>query len=50
MYHLATNGFEIGFKTQVNTKGERQSIMIWKMCYVKGGGIQLIILTSICLL
>jgi hypothetical protein len=51
MYHLATKGRLWNlFKTHVNTKGEKQSIMIWKMCYVKGGGIWLIIHTPICLL
>jgi hypothetical protein len=36
--------------TQTETIGERQSITIWEMCQVKSGGIQLMTLTTVCML
>lgn len=37
------------FRTQGIKTKDRQSIMIWAMCHVKGWSTQLATLTSICL-
>jgi hypothetical protein len=40
----------MGLRTQAKIIGEKQSTSMWEICQVRGGGIELVILTIIYLL